>query len=192
MARIAAGYDANLAQCKRTLLGDLHGTVVEIGPGTGTNLAYYAPDVRWAGVEPNGYMHDALQTEAARLGMDIELHAGTVEALPFADASVDHVVSTLVLCSVPDQDRALREIRRVLRPGGRFVFIEHVAAPAGTGLHRLQNVIAPAWSLAADGCRPNRKTWESIPRAGLRMVELERFDLSTGPFGPHIAGYAVK
>ena len=192
MTIIASGHDALLAERKRALLGDLHGTVVEIGPGTGPNLAYYARDVRWIGIEPNGHMNRFIEAEARRLGMDIELHADTVEALPFADESVDHVAATLVLCSVDDQDRALREIWRVLKPGGRFVFIEHVAAQKDTGLHRLQNAITPVWRLVADGCHPNRRTWEAISRAGFRTVEVERFQISAGPFGPHIAGYARK
>jgi ubiquinone/menaquinone biosynthesis C-methylase UbiE len=137
-------------------------------------------------------MNGFLEKEARRLGLDIELHGGTVEALPFADESVDHVVSTLVFCSVDDQARALREVWRVLKPGGRFVFIEHVAAAEGTTLLRLQSVMAPAWRLVADGCRPDRRTWEAISSAGFGAVEIERFHVSAGPFGPHIAGFAVK
>ncbi len=192
MASIAAGHDALLAERKRALLGGLHGTVVEIGPGTGPNLVYYPPGVRWIGVEPNGHMNGYLEKEARRLGLEIELHAGTVEALPFAGDSVDHVVSTLVFCSVDDQTRALREVWRVLKPGGCFVFIEHVAAAEGTTLLRVQHALAPAWRLVADGCRPDRRTWEAISLAGFRSVEIERFRVSAGPFGPHIAGYAVK
>ena len=192
MTIIAAGHDAMIAERKRALLGGLHGTVVEVGPGTGPNLAYYPPDVRWIGVEPNGHMNGFLEKEARRLGRTIELHGGTVEALPFAGESVDHVVSTLVFCSVDDQARALREVWRVLKPGGRFVFIEHVAAAEGTALLRFQSVMAPAWRLVADGCRPDRRTWEAISGAGFSAVEIERFHVSAGPFGPHIAGYAVK
>lgn len=192
MAVIASGHDVALAQRKRSLLGDLHGTVVEIGPGTGPNLAYYAPDVRWVGIEPNGYMNHFLEAEARRLRREIDVRTSLVETLPFEDESIDHVVGTLVLCSVHDQDRALREIRRVLKPGGHFVFVEHVAAPDGTPLHRLQNLITPAWRLVSDGCRPNLRTWEAIPRSGFHIAEIERFQISAGPFGPHIAGYAVK
>ena len=192
MTVIASGHDAALAERKAALLGDLHGTVVEVGPGTGPNLAYYAPDVRWIGIEPNGHMNRFLEAAARRLGREIDVRGGTVEALPFDDESVDHVVATLVLCSVRDQERALCEIRRVQKPGGHFVFIEHVAAPENTLLHRLQNLITPAWRLVSDGCRPNLRTWEAIPRAGFRTVEVERFQISAGPFGPHIAGYAVK
>jgi SAM-dependent methyltransferase len=120
---LAAGGDAYerlVAIRKRELLGPLRGTVLEIGPGTGTNLAYLAPDVRWLGIEPNPHMERYLRREAEPLGRSIEVRSGTVERLDLMDASVDAVVSTLVLCSVPDQARALAEVRRVLRPGGRL------------------------------------------------------------------------
>src|SRR5689334_12021755 len=112
-------HEPLVADRKRALLGRLGGDVLEIGPGTGVNLAYLSPTVRWIGVEPNGYLRERLRAEAARRGLAAEVRAGTVERLPVPDRSVDAVISTLVLCSVPDPDAALREVRRVLRPGGR-------------------------------------------------------------------------
>src|SRR5439155_26769491 len=132
---------------KRALLGTLHGTVLEIGPGTGANLPYYPPDIQWVGVEPNPYMHPYLQKEAGRRGLRADLRTGVAERLPLPDESVDAVVSTLALCSVADLPQVLREVRRVLRPGGRFIFIEHVASPPGTRLRRLQNLVRPVWQL---------------------------------------------
>ncbi len=192
LSRGISAYERLVADRKRELFAPLHGTVLEIGPGTGTNLAYFAPDVRWLGIEPNPYMERYLQREAARLGRGIEVRGGTVERLDLMDASVDAVVSTLVLCSVRDQARALAEVRRVLKPGGRFVFLEHVAAPRGTWLRRAQRAVRPAWRLLGDGCFPDRETWQAIGRAGFVEVALERFQLPLPIMSPHVAGWAVR
>jgi SAM-dependent methyltransferase len=183
---------------KRRLLGGLHGDILEIGPGAGPNLRYYPVDVRWTGVEPNPFMHSYLQKTISELGRPPERYridpgdAGGVR-LPAADASLDAVVSTLVLCSVPHPEDSLREILRVLKPGGRFVFIEHVAAPAGTRLRNMQNFVQPLWSAISDGCHPNRETWGVIQGAGFAAVDLEHFVSPGGNLaGPHIAGTALK
>ena len=103
------------------------------------------------------------------------------------------MVGTLVLCSVPRPQESLREILRVLKPGGKFVFIEHVAAPHGTTLRAFQNFIQPLWTLVGEGCRPNRETWETISQAGFAKVEIEHYCYPTGgPVAPLIAGTAVK
>jgi ubiquinone/menaquinone biosynthesis C-methylase UbiE len=185
-------HDALIAPYKRSLLGDLHGDVLEIGPGAGPNLSYYAPDVHWLGVEPNPYMHAYLRTAAATQGRTIDLRTGYTEALPVGDQSMDAVVSTLVLCSVHDLDASLAEIRRVLKPGGKFVFIEHVAAPKGSGLRRVQNWVRPLWSFLADGCQPNREIWRHLEDAGFAHLEIEHFAADVPIVKPHIAGYAVK
>ena len=100
MARSGGAHDQFVADYKRRLLGDLHGAVLEIGPGAGVNLAYYPADVTWIGVEPNPYMHPYIEQEAARLGRSITLRSGTAEQLPAADNSVDAVVSTLAVSKV--------------------------------------------------------------------------------------------
>jgi SAM-dependent methyltransferase len=192
LAHGVSAYERLVADRKRRLLGPLRGTVLEIGPGTGANLAYLGPEVRWLGIEPNPHMERYLRREARRLGRGIEVRAGTAERLDLMDASVDAVVSTLVLCSVPDQARALAEVRRVLKPGGQFVFLEHVAAPRGTWLRRVQRAVRPAWRLLGDGCYPDRETWQVIARAGFAEVTLERFDLPLPVMAPHIAGWAVR
>ncbi len=104
-----------------------------------------------------------------------ELRTGVAEHLPVEDASVDAVISTLVLCSVSDQAQALSEILRVLRPGGRYVFIEHVAADQDSGLYRTQNLIKPIWTFVGDGCQPNRDTAAAIEQAGFSQVEITPF-----------------
>ena len=192
MTRVDGLHDSLITSYKRRFLGDLHGNVLEIGPGGGPNFPYYAPDVKWTGVEPNPYMHEALRANAAASGRTINLHTGYSEALPAADQSMDAVVSTLVLCSVRDLDTSLAEIRRVLRPGGKYVFIEHVAAPAGTSLRWLQNSVRPLWSYLGDGCHPNRELWRHIESAGFAQVEIEHFTISVPIVNPHIAGYAVR
>jgi ubiquinone/menaquinone biosynthesis C-methylase UbiE len=181
-----------IAPYKRRLLADLHGDVLEIGPGGGANFSYYAPDVRWVGVEPNPYVQSALRANAASQGHTIELRTGYTEALPAADNSMDAVVSTLVLCSVSDLDASLAEIRRVLKPGGKYLFIEHVAAPAGSSLRQWQNRVRPLWSFLADGCQPNREIAAHIEAAGFSQVEIEHFSVDMPVVRPHIAGYAVK
>jgi len=146
MAHLTAQYETAMREAcappdggrKAALFANLEGTVLEIGPGTGANLSYYPQDIHWIGVEPNPFMHDYLREQAQTLGLTLDLRQGTAEDLGLADESVDAVVSTLVLCSVPEQARTLQEIRRVLRPGGRFLFVEHVAAPQGTWLRRVQ------------------------------------------------------
>lgn len=192
MARGSVAYEPAVADRKRALLGELRGDVVEIGPGTGPNLVYYASGVRWIGVEPNPHMHRYVRAAAAQRGIAVELQLGSAERLPVADASVDAVVSTLVLCSVRDLDGVLAEVMRVLRPGGRFVFFEHVAAPVGTRQRRVQQVVRPFWQVIADGCQTDRETWLAIERAGFAEVQIEHFQMPVGLVGPHIAGVAIR
>src|SRR5258708_5314923 len=137
-------------------------------------------------------MYPYLQREAERLGLTVELREGQAERLVAADNSMDAVVGTLVLCSVRNQQTALQEILRVLKPGGRFVFIEHVAAPRGTGLRRIQNLTRSLYQLTGDGCHPNRETWTTIENAGFGEVQLEHIRIDVPIVGTHIAGFAVK
>lgn len=188
----SARYQAAVDQRLRRLFGGLRGDVLEIGPGSGRNLAYFDSGVRWFGVEPNPFARDYLREETARLGLTAEVLDGTAEWLPVADASMDAVAASLVLCTVPDVDAALAEVRRVLRPGGRFVFIEHVAAPAGTPQRRWQTLFRRPHALLADGCQLDRETWTAIERAGFSATDITHFRLPIPLVGPHIAGTAVR
>ena len=176
------------------LLGLLRGTVLELGPGSGASLSHYAADVRWIGVEPDAGHRAHLRLAAARLGRPVRLLPGRAERVDLPDASVDAAVATFVLCSVTDQRAALAELLRVLRPGGRFVFAEHVAAPAGTWLRRAQHATALAGRAFGSRCAPDRDTLPALERSGFDVVELHSY-ARAGPFGtriPHIAGAAQR
>ncbi len=201
-ARFMAGQDAESFERyrdrKEKLLGDLEGSVLEIGPGTGVNLQFYRDGVHWIGIEPNPAMHTDLGEKAAALGLDIEIVDSTLEDSRIEENSVDAVVSTLVLCSVPDVAGLLSGIRRVLRPGGQFVFLEHVVDRPWT-LRRLIQRAAPytPWRYFSDGCNPGRDIGSQIRAAGFAQVNLESYmETGTGIIRvvtrPHIAGVAVK
>lgn len=168
-------------------------TVVEIGAGAGVNARYLPAGSRWLVAEPNVHFHPHLRRAAARHGLDLTLLPdGDAHALPLADASADAVLCTLVLCSVADPSRVLAEARRVLRPGGALVFIEHVAAPEGTRLARAQRALRRPWGALADGCRPDRDTLGTIRAAGFARVEAEAFRVPLALVAPHVAGIAWR
>jgi ubiquinone/menaquinone biosynthesis C-methylase UbiE len=192
LARFGGKHERHVADRKRALLSELNGDILEIGPGTGVNLRYYGSGIRWIGVEPNPFMHPHLRQEAMRVGLKIDLRSGKAERLDIGDESMDAVVGTLVLCSVEDVRGTLREIQRVLRPGGRFVFLEHVAAPPKTWLRRLQRLVRPVSRLLADGCCPDRETWRVLVGAGFARVDYQSFRVPIPITAPHIAGVAVK
>src|SRR5689334_3518040 len=185
--------DKYLGQYKERLFAELSGVVLEIGSGAGANLHYFPnTGIRWIGVDPNPFMKTHLVKEAHRLGLKIELRDGIAEKLPAADESVDFVISTLVLCSVVDQKRALGEVVRVLKPGGKFLFIEHVAARRGSWLHRMQRLVEPLWRRMGDGCHPDRKTRTALESGGFASIEIEEFEAPLPIVSPHIVGTAVK
>jgi SAM-dependent methyltransferase len=181
-------YDAVMASRKTSLFSGLRGTLLELGPGGGHNFRYFDPSIHWIGLEPNPFCHPWLKKRAEARGIAAEIRLGSGEAIPAPDASVDNVVATLVLCTVPDPRRTLGEILRVLKPGGKFAFIEHVAAPKETGMRSVQRMIRPLWKRTSGGCHPDRETEELIVGAGFRNVRIERFKVSMSVIAPHIAG----
>lgn len=179
---------------KRRLFAGHPPSLVELGPGTGANFRYYAPGTRVLAVEPNPAMHARLREAAARHGVVLEIHGVRGEGIDLPDACTDLVVSTLVLCSVDDPVRVVAEARRLLRPGGRLVFLEHVAAPRGTALRALQALLRPPWRWVFEGCTTDRETWQVLESAGFARVELEHYRLRSAfvHLSPQIAGVATR
>ncbi len=195
MAQSSGPYDQVVGDRKRSLFTNLHGNILEIGPGTGANLAYFPQDIHWIGIEPNPFMHSYLKKEAQSLGFNnIDLRTGNAEQLDVEENSMDAVVSTLVLCSVPNLAATLQEVLRVLKPGGRFLFIEHVAASEGSLLRYIQNGIRPIWNVIGDGCNPAHETWAwvGLENAGFASVNYEHFAAPLPIVSPHIIGAAIK
>ncbi len=179
---------------KASMFGPVPDTVVELGPGSGANFRYYPTGTRVIAVEPNPMMHGRMNASARRHGIRIELRHAGAERMEVETASADLVVSTLVLCSVRDPERVISEARRVLRPGGRFAFLEHVAAPAGSRLRAVQDRIRRPWHWLGEGCDLTRDTATLLERAGFASLDMERFDsgMSWAPYSPHIAGVAFR
>ena len=177
---------------KKKLLSGLEGSVLEIGAGTGANFDYYPEALDLWMLEPSPYMRNYLHEKAKEAEQDVHIISGYAEEIPAPDNRFDAVVTTLVLCTVNDVERSLKEIFRVLKPGGKFHFIEHVAASKKSWLRTLQNGIEPLWKVMADGCHPNRETGEMIRESQFRDIEIERTRLRLPIVGPHIIGSAIK
>jgi len=187
--------DKRLREVKVGLFRDLPPTVVEIGAGAGANLRYYPARTTVIAVEPSAAMHDRLQCRADAYGIDLCIEPRDAAHLPFDDASVDLVVSTLVLCTVRDPDAAIAEIHRVLRPGGRFLFLEHVIAPGRGVLRAAQRLVRRPWSRAFDGCDTCRDTAAAIERLPWDSADIEHrhpFDLLFFPASMHIYGEVTR
>jgi SAM-dependent methyltransferase len=166
-----AGEHTTLGGWRTEALAPAFGRLLIIGLGPGYDLAHVPPAVtEIVAVEPAAAMRNIARRKPQ--GRRLNLLAGIGEQLPLADASVDSVLCALVLCSVDDPVAVLREIRRVLRPGGVLCVLEHVRAADGTRLGRLQDRAAPAWAAIAGGCQPHRRTREAFEAAGFDTSEL--------------------
>jgi ubiquinone/menaquinone biosynthesis C-methylase UbiE len=193
--RALDGYmHARYEHVKRAHFGGLARTVLELGAGDGTNFRYLDRGTHVIAIEPNAHMHASLRAAARSAGVTVDVRAACAERLPLPDASVESVISSLVLCSVADPVRALCEIRRVLRPGGRYCCVEHVAAPAGTAVARIQRAVARPWRWVFEGCDTARDLVTLLREAGFASVEVTSFTVPTAfvPIRPHIAGVAVR
>jgi ubiquinone/menaquinone biosynthesis C-methylase UbiE len=162
------------------------GRVLELGVGVGANWPYLAEDLDYVGIEPDSYMLQRAHSRAEAAGQPRKIEQAAAEQLPFDDASFDTVLVTLTLCTVQDPARALAEAKRVLRPGGQLVFVEHVR-PENTLGAWLIDRITPLWHRAFAGCHPNRRTAQALAEAGFEIEGLER-RVVNGP--PMISGTA--
>ncbi|MEU4423002.1 class I SAM-dependent methyltransferase [Actinoplanes sp. NPDC024001] len=195
LLRAADGYGHWLLGArKRGLFADLPDTVVEIGPGTGANLRYYRPGTKLVAVEPNPYMHAPLLAAARRRDISVDLRPEGADRIGLPDGSADAVVSTLVLCTVPDPAAAIREISRILRPGGRLLFVEHVRADDHAGYAVTQRLSARLWRWLFEGCDVLRDTESELRAAGFRELHVDRYRAPSLllPINPQIAGWAVR
>ncbi|MEO6115401.1 MAG: class I SAM-dependent methyltransferase [Pseudolysinimonas sp.] len=177
---------------KQRVFADLRGDVAEIGPGVGANLPYLASGMTLIAIEPNPYMHGRLIVATRRHGVQLELRQRGAEDTGLADRSVDAVISSLVLCSVQDPTAVLTEVRRILRPGGTFRFVEHVAARNGTFTRAAQRLLRRPWSWTFEGCSCERDLESAVRAAGFDSVEVENYRIRTPfvPFNTQIAGIA--
>ena len=167
--------------------------VVELGPGVGANLRHLPRGATLIAVEPNRHMHARLRAAADRAGVRLDLRERLAERTGLADQSVDTVISSLVLCTVQDPDAVLAEVRRILRPGGTFRFVEHVAAPDGTPTRRVQRLLRRPWAWTFEGCSCERDLEGALRASGFARVDVERYRIRTPflPFNTQIAGVAV-
>ncbi|WP_160668396.1 class I SAM-dependent methyltransferase [Pseudarthrobacter sp. ATCC 49987] len=195
-ARVGPRMDARgAADHRRRLLAAAHGAVVEIGAGYGATFPFYPSAVTGVlALEPDATLRELALAAARTAPVPVTVQDGVAESLPAADASIDVVVSSLVLCSVSDQSAAVAETVRVLRPGGLLLFYEHVRS-AHRMLAAAEDLVTPLWSRMAGGCHPNRDTVGVIAGAGLTVQGLERFGFSVLPGNPrlaHVLGVASK
>jgi SAM-dependent methyltransferase len=163
------GERAGMRRQRRELLAQARGRTLEIGSGTGLNLSHYPDDLDGLVLaEPDPSMRRRLESAVRRSERNAQVIDAGAEQLPFGDATIDTVVSTLVLCTVDAPDMALREIERVLRPDGQLLFIEHVRSDSPL-LARWQDRLARPWRRFAEGCRCNRATLELIDACGFGL-----------------------
>ena len=192
---LASTEEACLMQWRRELLQNISGHVLEIGAGTGSNLGFYPDTVkRLVLSEPDIHMRRQMEKKITSSKFDIILSAGTAEKIEAENESYDYVVSSLVCCSVSQLELALLEIRRVLKPEGQLVFMEHVAAAKGTKRRQWQNMVNPFWRKLAGNCHLNRDTESAISAAGFKILEIKRESMRKAMplVRPTIRGIAEK
>ncbi|MGH3628162.1 MAG: class I SAM-dependent methyltransferase [Sciscionella sp.] len=190
------GESAGSAAHRDELLASASGRVFEVGAGSGLCFGHYPYSVtEVVAAEPEPYLRHLATQAAAAAPVPIRVMDTDAEHLPFDDATFDVVVASLVLCSVPDQQRALREVRRVLRPGGELRIYEHIRSEDPRHARR-QDRIAWIWPHLVGGCHPNRDTIAAITQVGLRVQACRRFEFRLGaacaPVSPHVIGVAVR
>lgn len=191
---LSASEEAGLADMRHELLSQASGTVIELGAGSGLNLPHYPDAVdRLILTEPGEHMAKRLRERADAYPQPTEVIDAGAELLPLPDASADTVVATLVFCTVDDPRAAIQEVTRVLRPGGRFLFIEHVRAD-DPGLARWQDRLEAPWRFVGAGCHCNRDTLATLRASELEIdhVEHGRLPKAAPLVKPLIRGSAIR
>lgn len=184
---------------KSRLFARVEGEVLEVGPGTGVNFEFLKErNIKWTGIEPNAAMHPFLFKNAEKSDIEASLLECYTEEICLADNTMDYVISTEVLCSVTNLEKSLQEIRRVLRPGGTFIFMEHVVDKQNA-LRRMVQKIVPytPWRYFSDGCHPARDISSAINKARFSKVSCKNYmregsGIIVSINRPHIFGYAIK
>lgn len=167
---------ASLMDRRRELLLPLEGEVLEIGFGTGLNIPFYGNVDSLYALEPNSDIYQLAIERVQHAPFFIKHVQSSAEKLPFADASLDHIVSTWTLCSIADIEQALTEIYRVLKPTGTFHLVEHVKHPNSAKIQSLQTLLTPIQKRIADGCHLNRDIESQLRQAKFKFIEKEYFD----------------
>jgi len=176
---LVMGHPA-LERLRARTLAEARGLVLELGCGTGRNFAFYRGPATVLAIDPDRGHLGVAKARAAVAAVPVAPIAASAEALPFADSSLDAAVSTWCLCSIPDLDRALGEVRRVLKPGAPWWFVEHGLCP-DPRVARWQRRLTPLWRRLAGGCHLDRPIAERLARAGFRLERLETGKLVPGP-----------
>lgn len=195
MFKVLSGYmDYLFGKSKRALFKNHPQTVVEIGPGAGANMRYLKKGTKLIAIEPNIHMHANLKKSAEKYGIQLEIKALMGEFIDLPDNSCDFVVVTLVLCTVEHPAKCVDQIKRILKPSGVFVFIEHVKAKEKSILALIQNLVHKPWHWFFEGCNTNRDTRTLLELAGFSSLDIENYN-SYSPFVPiipQIRGRAIK
>jgi ubiquinone/menaquinone biosynthesis C-methylase UbiE len=174
-----AMQNARLAEYRQGVVSAAEGSVLEVGIGSGLNLPFYGKTQKIYGIDPSPRLLALARTRAGQASVDARLLCASAEELPFASASMDSIVMTWTLCSIPSPPDALKEMRRVLKRDGTLLFVEHGLAP-DRNIVQWQNWLTPIWKRIGGGCHLNRKMDDLIRAAGFEIIEL-RTDYMPGP-----------
>ena len=193
---LAKSEEACLMEWRSELVKHVHGNVLEIGAGTGANILFYPKNgIELTLSEPDKHMRTQLEEKVKNEGLDhVTISSHTIEENHRPDATFDCVVSTLVCCSVPNLASAFSEIKRILKPDGYFIFLEHVGAKKGTRRRQWQNRLTPLWCKISGNCHLNRETEIALKNAGFTFKEIKRESMrkATPLVRPTIRGIAIK
>jgi SAM-dependent methyltransferase len=193
--RFSQGMEQEVGPYRDEMLAGLSGRVLEIGAGNGMNFARYPATVdEVVALEPEPYLREKAEAAARSAPVRVTVRDGVAHPLPLEDDSFDFAVASLVLCSVPEPDDAIAELRRVLRPGGELRFLEHVRSSRPRKA-RVQQVLdgAGVWPWLIGGCHTARDTLAALEHAGFALERVRRVDVgaAANPANPHVVGVAV-